>query len=118
AWIDLVVHQDELDISPKDGPRNKPPEMRTSDELVKGLEAATAKGREALKATTDDLLTTTTWKLLSGGRLLQERPRYLAILECVFNHLAHHRGQLTVYLRMLGAKVPSIYGPSGDEKAA
>jgi uncharacterized damage-inducible protein DinB len=34
-----------------------------------------------------------------------------------FNHLAHHRGQMTVYLRLLGAKVPAIYGPSADDKS-
>ncbi|MGH9377349.1 MAG: DinB family protein, partial [Terriglobia bacterium] len=44
-----------------------------------------------------------------------EQPRYIMIRDSVLNHLAHHRGQLTVYLRLCGAPVPAIYGPSADE---
>jgi uncharacterized damage-inducible protein DinB len=46
---------------------------------------------------------------------VSEQPRYVMIRDAVFNHLAHHRGQLTVYLRLNDAPVPSIYGPSADE---
>ena len=46
---------------------------------------------------------------------LSEQPRYVAIRDGVFNHMAHHRGQLTVYLRLNDEKVPAIYGPSADE---
>jgi len=52
---------------------------------------------------------------LSGGELMMEQSRYEAVREGVLNHMAHHRGQLTVYLRLLGEKVPAIYGPSADE---
>jgi uncharacterized damage-inducible protein DinB len=47
--------------------------------------------------------------------VVSEQPRYLALREGVFNHLAHHRGQLTVYLRLNDAPVPAIYGPSADD---
>lgn len=51
-----------------------------------------------------------------GGNVVWEAPRHEVIRE-TFNHLAHHRGQLTVYYRLLGVKVPALYGPSADEQA-
>jgi uncharacterized damage-inducible protein DinB len=53
--------------------------------------------------------------MLSGGKLMMEQTRYEAIRSGVLNHMAHHRGQLTVYLRLNDEKVPAIYGPSADE---
>ena len=51
-----------------------------------------------------------------GGRVVREAPRYIVLRDSVFNHLAHHRGQLTtVYLRLNDASVPEVYGPSADE---
>jgi len=113
-WLGMMIHQDELDIAPKDGPKYRPPEMKTSKELVAGLDASAEKGRAALRGTTDAHLMTN-WRLLSGGRVLQETPRHVQIRDGVLNHWIHHRGQLTVYLKLTGAKVPSVYGPSGDE---
>jgi uncharacterized damage-inducible protein DinB len=115
SWIDMMVNQDQLDFAPKGPSAYKPPELRTSRELVEAFDAALAKGRAALKGTTDEHLMTT-WKLLAGGRVVQEQPRYMAIGDGVLNHWAHHRGQLTVYLRLNDAPVPSIYGPTADEK--
>jgi len=57
----------------------------------------------------------TPWKLLARGQVVSEAPRYEMIRDA-FTHLAHHRGQLTVYLRLLGATVPALYGPSADDK--
>ena len=50
-----------------------------------------------------------------AGKVVSETPRHVMIRD-TFNHLAHHRGQMTVYLRLLGAKVPAIYGPSADDR--
>ena len=52
-----------------------------------------------------------------GGRELMSGPKRMQIAD-TFTHMAHHRGQLTVYLRLNGAKVPAIYGPSADEKVS
>ncbi len=68
-----------------------------------------------LQKTTDDHLFNTKWKLLSGGKMMSDQQRYVAIRDGVLNHMAHHRGQLTVYLRLNEAKVPALYGPSADE---
>ena len=115
-WLGMVVGMDELDIAPKDGPKFNPPPLKTSADLVQALDGAAKKGKAALQGTNDAHLATK-WKLLSGGSVIQETPRHVQIRDGVLSHWVHHRGQLTVYLRMLGAKIPSIYGPSGDEKA-
>ena len=72
-----------------------------------------AKGRASLAATNDAHLMRP-WKLLVGGKVVSEQPRHV-VLRDTFAHLAHHRGQLTVYLRLNGASVPAIYGPSADD---
>ena len=68
----------------------------------------------ALKGTTDDHLQKP-WKFMARGNVLSDLPRHIHIRDSVINHLAHHRGQLTVYLRLTSASVPAIYGPSADE---
>ena len=65
------------------------------------------------RGTTDEHLMTS-WRLLARGQVVMELPRYVFIQDTI-NHWAHHRGQMTVYLRLLGAKVPALYGPSADD---
>ena len=115
AWLDMVVNVDELDINPPGGSTYKPPQWQTSRDLLDVFEASLKKGRDVLQKTTDDHLLNTKWRMLSGGKLMMEQTRYEAVREGVLNHMAHHRGQLTVYLRLLGERVPAIYGPSADE---
>jgi uncharacterized damage-inducible protein DinB len=79
------------------------------------FEASLKQGREVLQKTTDDRLLNTKWRMLPAGKLMSEQPRYVAIRDGVLNHMAHHRGQLTVYLRLNEEKVPAISGPSADE---
>jgi uncharacterized damage-inducible protein DinB len=115
SWVGMAITLDELDIAPKDGPKHKPAPLNTSAELVAALDKAVGQAREALKNTTDAHLATK-WRLLAGGQVALEQPRQEVIRD-TFLHSAHHRGQLTVYLRLLGAKVPSVYGPSADDKS-
>jgi len=115
AWVHMVVDMDELDINPPGGPQFKPQDWKTRRDLLEQFEQSVVKGREVLERTTDDRLLNTTWRLLAAGKVLNEQPRYEALRDGVFNHLAHHRGQLTVYLRLNDAKVPAVYGPSADE---
>jgi len=113
AWITMTVLQDELDLKPPGGSGYKPPETDTRVKLLAAHDDSVAKGLVALRKTTDAHLSTP-WKLLVGGQVVMEKPRYEMIAD-TFTHLAHHRGQLTVYLRLNGALVPSIYGPSADD---
>jgi uncharacterized damage-inducible protein DinB len=115
SWISMIIRQDELDIAPKGGGSHRPPPSQTSEEFVKALEKAADDARAALKGTDDEFLKTH-WKLLAGGQVVSDTPRHEMIRDTI-NHWVHHRGQMTVYLRMLGAKVPAIYGPSADDKS-
>ena len=115
AWIDMAVNMDELDINPPGGPKFRPPEWKTRHDLLAQFEASLEKGRDTLSKTTDDRLLNTKWRMLAAGKLMSEQTRYVAIRDGVLNHMAHQRGQLTVYLSMNEEKVPAIYGPSADE---
>jgi uncharacterized damage-inducible protein DinB len=109
----MAILQDELDLNPPGGsaPRSKPP--ATTRELLETHEESVTKARAALqKATVERLMTP--WRLLVAAKVVMESPRHIVIAD-TFTHLAHHRGQLTVYLRLNGAPVPSVYGPSADD---
>jgi uncharacterized damage-inducible protein DinB len=114
AWIAMAIEKGELDIAPVSGPKPTPPPTGTTAQLLNALDDSVGQARSALRATSDDFLMTP-WRLLAGGRLAFESPRHV-VIEDTLTHMAHHRGQLTVYLRLNGAAVPSIYGPSADEK--
>jgi uncharacterized damage-inducible protein DinB len=113
-WVAMGINQDELDLNPPGGSQYKMEPMQTSSELLKGLEKSVANARSALQKTTDDFLMTS-WRLLFGGKVVLEQPRHV-VLRDTLNHMAHHRGQMTVYLRLMGAKVPALYGPSADDQ--
>lgn len=113
-WISLIVNQDELDVNPPAGQSNvnhKP--LRTAHELVQAHDEGVKAARATLLGTTEEHLAKP-WKLLSSGKVMSADPRS-TVLRDTLMHLAHHRGQLTVYLRLAGASVPSIYGPSADD---
>jgi uncharacterized damage-inducible protein DinB len=114
GWIAIMIDRDELnlDASDSEGFRAKP--VDTKADLLLSLDAAVANARRALQSTTDEHLATP-WAFKIGGKSVSENARSIMISDSVFSHLAHHRGQLTVYLRLLDSKVPAIYGPSADE---
>jgi len=115
SWIAMMVTQNELDFDPPGGKRYSPPQPNTNRELLEAFDQSVAKARNALQSTSDEHLMTN-WRFLTGGRVVSEQPRYVVMRDGVLNHLAHHRGQLTVYLRLNDVPVPSIYGPSADER--
>ena len=114
SWIPLVLGRDELDLNPAGGSNIDQTPLRTSAELVQAMDKNVADARKVLEGTSDDHLMTP-WKLLVSGRVVSEDLRHV-VLRDTFMHLAHHRGQLTVYLRLNDAPVPSIYGPSADDQ--
>jgi uncharacterized damage-inducible protein DinB len=113
-WIQMQIERDNLDIAPPEGKEMKPSPKENSEELIKALDESAARLRAALDKTTDEHLQTN-WQLLVRGNVVMEAPRYTMIQDTI-NHWAHHRGQMTVYLRLMGQKVPAIYGPSADEQ--
>jgi len=116
GWVALVILQDELDLKPQHGGGLVQPDTSTTAKLLKALDDSVARAREALGKETEEHLTTTKWRLLVTGKVVGENPRH-EVLADTFTHLAHHRGQLTVYLRLLGVPVASVYGPTADDKS-
>lgn len=115
TWISMEIERDELDIAPPEGQGTKKAQKETKAELLKALDEAASGALSALENTSDEHLMTK-WKLLAKGNVVMNLPRYQMIQETI-NHWAHHRGQMTVYLRLMGAKVPAIYGPSADDQS-
>ena len=113
SWISLIIEQDELDLNPPAGRGQY--QQPSTDRLVETLDTHVAKARESLSKTDDNYLMTTNWRLLVGGKVVSDAPRHI-VLRDTLNHLAHHRGQLTVYLRLTEQPVPAIYGPSADDQ--
>jgi len=113
TWATMAVLQDSLDLNPAGGSR-RPEPWKTTAELLQLFEESSRKTREAIAGTTDEHLLTT-WKLLAGGRTVSETPRHVVIADN-FSHMAHHRAQLTTYFRLLDIPVPSVYGPTADER--
>ena len=89
-------------------------QAESRDELIAGFDEKVVLLRELLQAADDEALTRS-WSLLFGDRVIFTRPRVGVLRGMVINHIVHHRGQLSVYLRLLDVPVPSIYGPSADE---
>lgn len=92
-----------------------PPSPKDKAEIRAALEESVQKVEAALEHTSDEAARVS-WHLMRGEQELQARPRYKAWRTLMLNHWYHHRGQLSVYLRLLNVAVPSVYGPSADEQ--
>ncbi|MBV8282825.1 MAG: hypothetical protein JO347_12305 [Candidatus Eremiobacteraeota bacterium] len=114
SWFTFIVNQDELDLNPPGGGKFEQPKLRTPAELVKALDDGAAQGRKALEGATEEHLHKP-WRLLVAGKVVSEQPR-VVVMRDTFSHLAHHRAQLGVYLRLNDVTVPAVYGPSADDQ--
>ena len=115
GWIPLMIDRDHLDLDDPANEQFRTKPVATRTELYDILGKGVADARRALESTTGEHLLTS-WSFKFGGHVVDQQPRYLMIADAVFSHLAHHRGQLSVYLRLNEAKVPALYGPSADEQ--
>jgi uncharacterized damage-inducible protein DinB len=109
-WAVMTLVQDRLDWDPS----QKPAAATTKADLLEQFEASATKAKSAL-AGFDSANWEKHWIFAAGGQVFIDQPKYEVWRSFVMNHGAHHRGQLTVYLRLLGAKLPGCYGPSADE---
>jgi len=100
--------------SPFQVPQFTQPAATSAAELVPTLEQSVAKARDVLR-TMDDASLSNAWRVVDGDREVFTMPVGAVLRTIMLNHWYHHRGQLSVYLRQVGALVPSIYGPSADE---
>jgi uncharacterized damage-inducible protein DinB len=115
GWVEVMVNRAELNLSDPANELMQTKAVKTRAELCQMLAEGLAKSRKALESTTEDDLMKM-WRFRMHGKVVSEGPRYAMIADGAMTHMAHHRGQLTVYLRLLEAKVPAIYGPSADER--
>ena len=108
-WISLMIKDSVIDFA-----TYKNFQLSTTKALLEHFETNIKGAEEALSNFTEEQLKTD-FELKNNGQLLYGSPKLKAISETL-NHWVHHRGQLTVYMRMNDIAVPSIYGPSADEK--
>jgi uncharacterized damage-inducible protein DinB len=107
----LRLAQADEGAPPDFGTREQPDSVR---QVLDELERGAAYVRQNLRKM-DDARMGATWKLVQGGRTIMAMPRVAFLRSILLNHWYHHRGQLGVYLRLMGCAVPASYGPSGDE---
>lgn len=116
SWITMMIGRDEFDVVPQPGQASQfSRSLTTTAELAKAVDDGFDGGRAALEGTSDEHLLKP-WRLKAGGRVVQEAPRHVVLRDALM-HLAHHRGQLTTYIRVSGGAVPAIYGPSADDQS-
>jgi uncharacterized damage-inducible protein DinB len=111
-WGSAILDHDGYDLAEADGPR--PAEKRTLAEVLQAFDAHVGEARRGLASRSDAELTAP-WTLRSGNRTVMSMPRFAALRTFLVSHLIHHRGQMTVYLRLRNVPLPPIYGPSADE---
>lgn len=113
GWIVSMIEEPQLDLASPG--RYRTDAFSSTAELLAAFDREAAAARESVRRAGDEHLLTTSWRLLMNGQVLLEQPRYQAVRDGALNHLYHHRGQLTTYLRLNERPVPSLYGPSADE---
>lgn len=113
-WGMVTCSQDNFDVMPDGQPYKEEPAANT-EELLAKFDKNAAEFKAALAATTDAQMMMP-WSLLSNGQTIFSMPRVATLRGMILNHIVHHRGQLSVYLRLNDIPVPSIYGPSADEQ--
>ncbi len=106
--------RDELDIMPPGGPAPKFAALESTARILELFDRNAAEARAAIARTADPEFQKP-WAFKVAGRTVNTSPKFTVYRRTVLNHLVHHRGQLTVYLRLNGIPVPAVYGPTADE---
>lgn len=105
-----VTARDSFDVSNFAVPFAAP---ASSDALLARFDRSVEAALSGLRAMAPERLSEP-WRIVKDGKAISELPRHMAMRNLMFNHLYHHRGQLSVYLRLLDVPVPSVYGPTAD----
>jgi uncharacterized damage-inducible protein DinB len=116
SWTVYTINQDSLDLAPPDGGSSKWEGKGSRQELLDYFDKTVGAARAAIAEASDEEFLKP-WSLLKGGVTLMTLPKIAVMRGFVMNHIIHHRGQFTVYLRLNDVPVPPIYGPSADEGA-
>ncbi|MFA7360367.1 MAG: DinB family protein [Candidatus Kapaibacterium sp.] len=111
-FIEPIINTNEIDFAGMDF---TPPEVKSTEDILKIFDESLKKAL-ALLEKADDKTLMDKWTAKMNGEVVFELPKISSLRSMTFNHLYHHRGQLTVYLRLLDVPLPAIYGPSADEQ--
>ena len=112
-WAVFTLKDTELDLAPPGGPAFESPKYHGRDANLAFFDANVKQAREWLEKTSDaDFMVP--WSLKNGGVTTLTLPRVVCIRSFILNHIIHHRGQLTIYLRLNDVPLPSSYGPTAD----
>lgn len=109
GWIVATLRGQDIDLS-----EGAPYSYQTTEELLRQFDGHVAEVKEELPRVSDEQFEQP-WSLKKEGHVIFTLPRRVVVRQHI-NHFVHHRGQLTVYLRLLDVAIPSIYGPTADEK--
>ena len=109
GWITNALTETDLDLTQAGGYS-----FETTETLLAGFDQNVREARQAISSAKDTDFGVS-WSLKRGGQVLFTAPRHTVVRQHI-NHLIHHRGQLSVYLRLVDVPIPSIYGPTADEK--
>jgi len=112
-WAPMTLRQTEFDPNPPGAPTIAGPRFESTAKLLNVHDEGVKNVRAMLLAMSDPEFMVP-WTLKSGGRKLFSMPRAAVFRSFVLNHTVHHRGQLSVYLRLLDVPLPGIYGPTAD----
>ena len=110
GWFAPTIEQDELDFAKG----YEEPKPANAEELVEMFDKNVAAAMESLK-NAEDAVFMKNWTLRNGEQIYFQMPKAAVVRSFVMNHIVHHRGQLSVYLRLNDIPVPALYGPSADE---
>jgi uncharacterized damage-inducible protein DinB len=111
VWIGRIINADEFDFASE----NYNSESKESKkDILKLFDEKLAEALHVLETVSDENLNKK-WLVKRGGQVMFELPKKIAVRSFTYNHIYHHRGQLSVYLRLLNIPVPGMYGPSADE---
>ena len=109
---ELIVTSDGRDFAPNNQPV-RPAVFENTQDLLSAFDSNVAKSRSAIQGLADDKLGVP-WTLRAGDHVIFTLPRGAVLRSMLMNHIIHHRGQLSVYLRLNEVPLPSIYGPTAD----
>jgi uncharacterized damage-inducible protein DinB len=112
GWAESIFTSDEYDF---DMSTYRPYQAKSKDDLLQAFDKNVAKGKEVLNRVSESSLDQP-WRLKMNGQQFFEKPRVDVFRDFVLSHVIHHRGQFSVYLRLLEVPVPGSYGPSADEQ--
>jgi len=110
-WVPITLERSELDFATE--PYN-PKKATTTEELLKIHDDATAAALQSILNSSAEVLVKENWTMRNGDKVYFTMPKIAVLRSSAFNHLYHHRGQLSVYLRLLDIPVPGMYGPTAD----